>query len=274
VRIDELVLFSADVPASVDFVEATFPAAANGGDDPARVRFVPGTRVDRADNESPSAFWKFSIFTDAADSVAASLAETGCETSQPGQFLDIGYLCHLREPGGNEVELVQRRFSPPLDPPSPTGFFGRDTLGLITLRVTDLASTLRMLIDGLGMKHLVTMVVDGGRPDPFALEFLAFTDDEPPETDRTHVANREWLYQRPYTVIELQHGPALQVLGPVTNAHGVGLSHISIVGRDMGDARSRLAATGVDVTVGADGSTDMVTSDGHRFVLRDDVESG
>lgn len=269
VHIDELVLFSSDVSSSENFIAANFPAVAERrrGYGSGRVRYVPGNAISRPDRELLSAFWKFSIFTDSVDRVAASLGENDVATSQPGQFLDIGYLCHLHEPGGNEIELLQRSFSPPLAPPSPTGFRGEETLGLITLRVTDIASTLRLLVDGLGMARLASMHVGDGRPDPFRLEFLAFTRDKPPETDLFHIANREWLYQRAYTIVEIQHGPSLKTLGNGPDTQEVGLSHISILCDDVSEARSRLHGLDFEVTADSDGSVSVATVDGHRFVL-------
>eukprot|EP00122_Pirum_gemmata_P011149 Pgem_evm1s10322 len=38
----------------------------------------------------------------------------------------------------------------------------------------------------------------------FVLYFLAYTNESPPKTDLEAVENREWLWQRPYTVLELQ----------------------------------------------------------------------
>merc|ERR1711903_122040 len=39
----------------------------------------------------------------------------------------------------------------------------------------------------------------------FTLFFLAFTQEDPPNEDPTAVENREWLYQRKFSQIELQH---------------------------------------------------------------------
>lgn len=39
----------------------------------------------------------------------------------------------------------------------------------------------------------------------FTLLFLAFTTERPPHEDLEAVENREWLWQRPYTTLELQH---------------------------------------------------------------------
>ena len=38
----------------------------------------------------------------------------------------------------------------------------------------------------------------------FTLYFLGYTEDIPPEKDLKHVKNREWLWQRKYTTLELQ----------------------------------------------------------------------
>ncbi|MEM7044079.1 MAG: VOC family protein, partial [Pseudomonadota bacterium] len=56
--------------------------------------------------------------------------------------------------------------------------------------------------DRLGMTLLsIQPVTDYG----FTLYFLAFTDERPPHDDLEAVGNREWLWQRPYTTLELQH---------------------------------------------------------------------
>ena len=63
------------------------------------------------------------------------------------------------------------------------------------------SNRLRFYRDFLGMKLLVREdVSDYG----FFLYFLAFTDDKPPSSNIDAVENREWLYQRQYTVLELQ----------------------------------------------------------------------
>jgi hypothetical protein len=38
----------------------------------------------------------------------------------------------------------------------------------------------------------------------FALHFYAFTTEQPPHKNLKSVHNREWLWQRPYTTIEIQ----------------------------------------------------------------------
>jgi len=59
----------------------------------------------------------------------------------------------------------------------------------------------------------VQQVVDRG----FTLHFYAFTDETPPNSANLEaVENRTWVYQRPYTVLEVQeaHGAAPMILTP------------------------------------------------------------
>ena len=39
----------------------------------------------------------------------------------------------------------------------------------------------------------------------FSLYFLGFTEEEPPCADLRSVGVREWLWQRPYTTLEIQY---------------------------------------------------------------------
>ena len=59
----------------------------------------------------------------------------------------------------------------------------------------------RRIGDQLGMKLLSVQPVVGR---DFTLYFLGFTDDVPPGVGLQDVANREWLWKRPYTTLELQ----------------------------------------------------------------------
>ena len=60
----------------------------------------------------------------------------------------------------------------------------------------------------------------------FSLFFLAFTSESPPvPSELGSVENREWLWQRPYTTLEIQHRPAAQPCTPMDH-QGQGVSHI------------------------------------------------
>ena len=47
----------------------------------------------------------------------------------------------------------------------------------------------------------------------FTLYFLAFTDETPPNEDLNSIEIREWLWQRPYTTLELQYVPGKKLQG-------------------------------------------------------------
>ena len=60
----------------------------------------------------------------------------------------------------------------------------------------------------------------------FSLYFLAFTSETPPvPSELESVNNREWLWQRPYTTLEIQHRPGSQPCSPM-DQEGEGVSHL------------------------------------------------
>ena len=62
----------------------------------------------------------------------------------------------------------------------------------------------------------------------FCLYFLAFTSETPPvPSELESVENREWLWQRPYTTLEIQHRPGAQPCTPM-DLQGEGVSHIML----------------------------------------------
>ncbi len=150
-------------------------------------------------------YWKIGITLPNVDFAQAQLHRTGFTVSDPSQFGDIGYMCHLSDPEGFSIELLQHRFignrdTAAGDPNQPLG--GGARIGQITLRVTDLQAALAFYRDRLGMRLLSIQPVPAFG---FTLYFLAFTDERPPNADLEAVENREWLWMRPYTTLELQH---------------------------------------------------------------------
>ena len=175
-------------------------------------------------------YWKIGLALPDVDLARESLLAAGVRVTEPGQFLDVGYLCHLKDPDGYSIELLQHRFaenhtacvpdpSLPLQNPA--------TLGQITLRIKDPEASLDFYANKLGMKLLSRQHIE---PYGFTLYFLACTDDEPPVSDLDAVENREWLWQRPYTQLELQHvwgtekGAFSYPVGPETGFLGMTLS--------------------------------------------------
>ena len=75
-------------------------------------------------------------------------------------------------------------------------------IGQITTRITDPKRSLEFYQKVLRMK---LMSIQPVTPYRFTLYFLAYTEEDPPNSDLEAVENREWLWQRPYTTLELQH---------------------------------------------------------------------
>ncbi len=149
-------------------------------------------------------YWKIGITLPNVDLAYDQLRQTGVPISQPGQFQDIGYMWHLADPEGFQIELLQHTFADQKhtsdgDPSLPLG--GGAQIGQITLRTTEIEKDLARYT-AMGMKLLSVQPVEGRY---FELYFLAFTDEQPPNENLKAVENRPWLWQRPYTTLELQY---------------------------------------------------------------------
>ncbi len=177
-------------------------------------------------------YWKIGVTLPNIDIAYVQLRAAGLHVSEPRQFLDIGYMCHLHDPEGFQIELLQHDFvqNRPAragNPGEPLG--GGAGIGQITLRVTDAEAALSVYRDRVGMRLLSV------QPLPqfgFTLYFLAFTDESPPLAPLEAVANREWLWRRPYTTLELQHLHDFR--GPLRRPRPgePGFAHIAISGAD------------------------------------------
>lgn len=150
-------------------------------------------------------FWKTGITLPDVDIARERLYFTGVDVGEPRQFGDIGYMCHLKDPDGFLVELLQHRFGAshePIEVDPSLALGSPPTIGQVTIRTRNPATSIPFYRDLLGMKLLSRQVVEAER---FTLYFLGFTDESPPSGDVDSVADREWLWQRPYTTVELQH---------------------------------------------------------------------
>ena len=168
--------------------------------------YRPDHTIQAGTADNPAGYWKIGITLPQVDLAYQQLLTAGVAVTPPTQFQEIGYLCHLQDPDGHTIELLQHHFAAnhqpqPADPQYTLQ--SRPTLGQITLRVKDIEATLNFYRDQLGMKLLSRQVVDV--PYRFTLYFLAYTDESPPHEDIDAVENREWLWQRPYTTLELQY---------------------------------------------------------------------
>ncbi|MEW2914423.1 VOC family protein [Leisingera sp. JC11] len=161
---------------------------------------LPGGRL--VQHSRDERYWKIGICLPNLDIACEQLRQKGVEVSAPHQFRDIGYMAHLHDPEGFAIELLQHDFQGNRpegagDLALPLG--GGAHVGQITLRTGDIAAELAMRADMTLLS--VQEVAEFG----FDLHFLAYTDETPPDPDLQAVANREWLWKRPYTTLEFQH---------------------------------------------------------------------
>lgn len=199
----------------------------------------------------PEGYWKIGIALPDVKAAVSMLRNNGVQVSQPAQFRDIGYLCHLQDPEGFTIELLQHTFEKNFTPlpvmnTSPLAC-DRPVIGQVTLRIADPERSLHFYRDVLGMKLLSRQKVD---PYGFALYFLAFTTDVIAEDKIDDVEIREWLWQRPYTTLELQHNyktPKDQKYKTAKDDE-VGWQGLTITCNDRAEAVQYLNAKGVPLT--------------------------
>jgi catechol 2,3-dioxygenase-like lactoylglutathione lyase family enzyme len=168
------------------------------GEQKAGLKFEIGAASAPYKNEPNFGYWKIGLTTDNVDSAYNFLTDQGWEVSEPSQFRDIGYLCHLRDPDGLSIELLQHDFG---KPSTSSGQRPALLLAHVTLRIADPKASLEFY-QSLGLKLLSIQPVD---PYGFTLYFLADTEESPPDPNLYAVSNRPWLWRRPYPVLELQH---------------------------------------------------------------------
>ncbi|SLN71502.1 Glyoxalase-like domain protein [Roseovarius albus] len=155
-------------------------------------------------------YWKIGITLPNIDIAYQQLSNSGIPISPPQQFGDIGYMCHLSDPEGFVIELLQHDFEgnrPETagDKSLPLG--GGACIGQITLR----CSAIEQDIERYQAQGMVLLSVQPVTQYGFTLYFLAFTTDTPPKNNLEAIENREWLWKRPYTTLELQHCPAAKI---------------------------------------------------------------
>ena len=159
----------------------------------------------RKQPDTSEGYWKIAISVRDVDVARNRLIANGVDVDNPRQIPDIAYLCHFNDPDNYCIELIQHDFLHNHVPEAENSAYSLGTpptFSLITYRVKDAVKSLKFYEDVLGMRLLSRQVVESRE---FTLYFLAYTDEEPPHADIESVNNREWLWQRPYTMVELQH---------------------------------------------------------------------
>ena len=193
-----------------------FPGADTG------LVFRSGERVS-ARPGAQGVYWKIGLTVRDLDHAVAGLGRLGVDVSAPRQFRDIGYLCHLADPSGLSIELLQQGFEGRAEPAGaghPVG--GQGTLAHLTFRTRDIAASDALFIDELGLTRVSRQPVDDL---DFELHFYSGVEETPPEPDIAAVGNREWLWRRPHAMIEVQHLKSAE--GPLVPALGSGFESVA-----------------------------------------------
>ncbi len=188
-------------------------------------------------------YWKIALAVPNIDFAYRQLTEQGLEVQVPRQVGDVAYLAHLTDPEGYTIELLDHWFQGDRPPEKidTRRLGGGPCLNLLTLRAVDIDPVDRS-IKAMGMTPLSIVPVPKAG---FTLYFYAFTDERTPNVDLLAVENRTWVYQRPYTVLEIQHvGGAGPLKQPNAHEGGYGGTLISGMPRPFHDAHLWLYSEG------------------------------
>ena len=195
-----------------------FSVAEGGGVLTCALRHGAEVKFEQADvaahqADKASRYWKIGLTMPDLDRAVAHLDRQGWAVSRPRQFLDIGYMCHLTDPSGLPIELLQQGFEGrSADGPPGHDIGAQATLAHLTLRAETQKAADQEWKEDAGMTLMSVQPVPS---HGFTLYFYAMTKDAPPNPDLTAVANREWLWRRPYTLVEVQvydDGRAIQLV--------------------------------------------------------------
>ena len=139
------------------------------------------------------------------DIAREKLIENGVDVQEAIQVPNVAYLCHFYDPDGYCLELIQHKFKQNHIKQKEDSKYllgNKPVFSLITYRVKDIQKSLDFYIDKLKLKLLSKMEL---KQRGFDLYFLALSDEELPNKEVESIQNRQWLWEREYTMIELQH---------------------------------------------------------------------
>lgn len=160
--------------------------------------------------EKSELYWKIALSVPNIELACSQLQWAGVQCTDPHQFEDVGYLAHFTDPEGFPIELIDHAFKGHrLDDRYDKALFGGGAhLNLVTLRTANINEVEPQLLKW-GMRKLSVQPVE---KYGFTLHFYGFTDETPPDENLMAVINRTWVYQRPFTVLELQEVSALKTV--------------------------------------------------------------
>ncbi|WP_394245481.1 VOC family protein [Vibrio astriarenae] len=144
-------------------------------------------------------YWKFTIAVDDLDSSRDQLIKRGVSVESSFEVKELAYLCHLTDPNGYCIELVQKTNKTPLS----TNVFHSghsNSLNLSTLRVKDAAQSLNFY-RSIGMDLAYTYRSDERK---MTLYFLAPAELNKELNALSKINLEERLWQSSHTLLELQ----------------------------------------------------------------------
>lgn len=203
--------FYCDILGMQEFIDGSV----GYGAEQARIHFLPAQGDYQP--QSNDLFWKIALAVPDIELAHRQLTSQGIQVGMPRQFQDIGYLAHFTDPEGFTVELIEHWFegNRPNIPINSSLLGGGAHFNLITLRTVNINT----VIDFCTSCRMTLLSIQSVENYGFSLYFFAFTADVPPSSDLRSVANREWLYQRRYTLLEIQHVQNNSYIIPSSDAH-------------------------------------------------------
>ncbi len=161
---------------------------------------APGQALTIAAQPSQSeGYWKIGIAVPDIHTARKRLLQSGIETGAVFTVPDVATLCHLKDPEGYCIELLEYSSDTAAD--SDLALGGEARLLLSTYRVKDPQRSLEYYRQQ-GWHLLSRQKITSRR---MTLYFLAPVNESLPVDDIDAIENRDWLWQRPYTLIEWQH---------------------------------------------------------------------
>lgn len=156
-------------------------------------------------SETLEGYWKIAICIKDVDIARENLIKSGIHVGAAFEVPNVAYLCHFNDPDGYCIELIQHKFQKNhIKESEDTNYIlgNKPVFCLVTYRVKDINKSLDFYTKKIGLKLYSKMDVSFRG---FNIYFLAPDIDQLPNEDVESIDNVEWLWQREFTMIELQH---------------------------------------------------------------------
>jgi len=150
-------------------------------------------------------YWKIAISIKDVDIASDKLIEKGIKVSEAFQVPNVAYLCHIQDPDGYTIELIQHKFQENHIKEKEDSSYklgNKPVFSLITYRVKNINKSLDFYQTKLGLKLFSKMDVT---KRGFNIYFLAASKEKAPSENIEAIENAQWLWTRDYTMIEFQH---------------------------------------------------------------------